>query len=69
MIQAFNNSGNETVAIIGGGVIGLACAHYLNEAGYQVAVIEKMTWPKPVPTAIAGLSAPAISSRWLLQEQ
>jgi len=26
---------------VGGGVIGIACAHFLNEAGYRVTVIEK----------------------------
>ena len=29
------------VIVIGGGVIGLACAHYLNQAGLGVTVIEK----------------------------
>jgi D-amino-acid dehydrogenase len=29
------------VTIIGGGVIGLCCAHYLNKEGYEVTVIDK----------------------------
>lgn len=31
----------ESVIIIGGGVIGIACAHYLNDAGYRVTVIDQ----------------------------
>lgn len=31
---------SESVVIIGGGVIGIACAHYLNKAGYSVTVLE-----------------------------
>lgn len=41
MAPVSRNSRNETAVIIGGGVIGIACAHYLNEAGYQVTIIEK----------------------------
>ncbi|WP_299196600.1 FAD-dependent oxidoreductase [uncultured Erythrobacter sp.] len=35
-------AGQETdkVIVIGGGVIGIACAHYLNQAGYAVTVLE-----------------------------
>ena len=29
------------VLIVGAGIIGIACAHYLNEAGYRVAIIDK----------------------------
>ena len=29
------------VLVIGGGVIGLACAHYLNESGIQVTIVDK----------------------------
>ncbi len=33
--------GGETVLILGGGVVGIACAHYLSRAGYRVTVIDK----------------------------
>ncbi|MBT6340917.1 MAG: FAD-binding oxidoreductase, partial [Desulfobacula sp.] len=32
---------NKEVIIIGGGVIGLACAHYLIDKGANVRIIEK----------------------------
>ena len=32
---------NKEVIIIGGGVIGLACAHYLIEKGASVRIVEK----------------------------
>ena len=31
----------QRVAIVGGGVIGIACAHYLSDAGYAVTVIDQ----------------------------
>ncbi|MCS1412198.1 MAG: D-amino acid dehydrogenase [Verrucomicrobia subdivision 3 bacterium] len=31
----------DSVIIVGGGVVGIACAHYLFRAGYRVTVIEK----------------------------
>ncbi|MEP3226598.1 MAG: FAD-dependent oxidoreductase [Parasphingorhabdus sp.] len=34
---------SDSVVVIGGGVIGIACAHYLNEAGYVVTVLESGT--------------------------
>jgi len=34
---------SEHVVIVGGGVVGIACAHYLSEAGAKVTVIEKNT--------------------------
>ncbi len=33
--------GKETVIVVGGGVIGIACAHYLSRTGMEVTVIEK----------------------------
>mgnify|MGYP000114736453 CR=1 FL=1 len=35
------HSDQETVLIIGGGIIAIACAHYLTNAGYKVTVIEQ----------------------------
>ena len=32
---------SEKVVVVGGGIIGIACAHYLNEAGFQVTVIDQ----------------------------
>jgi D-amino-acid dehydrogenase len=34
---------SERVVVVGAGVIGIACAHYLVRAGYQVTVIDKGT--------------------------
>jgi D-amino-acid dehydrogenase len=34
-------SPGESVAVVGSGVIGIACAHYLRQAGYQVTVIDQ----------------------------
>lgn len=35
------NEGGARVVVIGGGVIGLACAHYLNAAGFRVTLIDQ----------------------------
>ena len=32
---------NPTAHVVGGGVIGIACAHYLTRAGYQVTVMDR----------------------------
>ncbi|MCW3117921.1 MAG: FAD-dependent oxidoreductase [Chitinophagaceae bacterium] len=66
------------VAIIGGGVIGLCCAYYLNKSGYQVTVIERnditdgcsfgnMGYISPshfVPLATPGIIAQGL--KWML---
>lgn len=36
-------SSQETVLVIGAGIIGIACAHFLSKAGYKVTVIDKGT--------------------------
>lgn len=41
MTVALGKSEDESVLIIGGGVIGIACAHYLSEAGYRATVIDQ----------------------------
>ncbi|MEP3420909.1 MAG: FAD-dependent oxidoreductase [Erythrobacter sp.] len=33
----------QSVVIIGGGIVGIACAHYLNEAGHSVIILESGT--------------------------
>ena len=35
------NTHSESVLIVGGGIIGLACAHYLSDAGFKVTVIDR----------------------------
>lgn len=39
--SSFEGSRNKAVTIIGGGIIGLNCAYYLQKEGYAVTVIEK----------------------------
>ena len=34
---------NDTVIVVGAGVVGIACAHYLTRAGFKVTVIDKST--------------------------
>lgn len=34
---------SESVVVVGAGVIGIACAHYLSKAGFQVTVIDQST--------------------------
>ena len=50
---------SETAIIIGGGIIGLACAHYLCEAGYQITVIEKNKVGHGCSYANCGLICPS----------
>ena len=42
-VTADHSSTSRTACIVGGGVIGIACAHYLNLAGYQVTVMDRST--------------------------
>ncbi|MCC9600426.1 FAD-dependent oxidoreductase [Stieleria sp. JC731] len=34
---------SETVIVVGGGIVGLSCAHYLTEQGYKVTIIDRKT--------------------------
>ncbi len=49
----------SSVAIIGSGVIGTACAHYLRQAGVQVTVIDKAGLAKACSHANCGLICPS----------
>lgn len=50
---------SERVIIVGGGIIGIACAHYLDEAGYQVTVIDKGEVGQGCSHANCGLICPS----------
>jgi len=68
----------KNVGIIGGGIIGLCCAYYLEKEGHQVTVIDKGNFNKGAsyvnagyitPSHIIPLSAPGIISKglkWML---
>src|SRR5215468_5573414 len=50
---------NDQVLIIGGGVIGTACAHYLAERGYRVTIIEKHAFGSGASHGNCGLIVPS----------
>ena len=52
-----SNDREQTAIIVGGGIIGIACAHYLHKVGLNVKVIDQGTiggacshanWSQPV---------------------
>ncbi|QDT26458.1 D-amino acid dehydrogenase small subunit [Gimesia panareensis] len=47
------------VIVVGGGIIGIACAHYLTKAGYQVTVIERNSVAGACSHANCGFIAPS----------
>jgi D-amino-acid dehydrogenase len=49
----------NSVVIIGGGVIGTACAHYLSQAGFAVTILEKGEFGKGCSHANCGLISPS----------
>ncbi|MFM7150778.1 MAG: NAD(P)/FAD-dependent oxidoreductase, partial [Gemmataceae bacterium] len=53
------SGGGSRVVVIGGGVVGVACAHYLREAGCAVAVIEKNTIGSACSHANCGYVCPS----------
>jgi glycine oxidase len=53
------SSGSPDLLIIGGGVIGSACAYYAAKAGLSVQVIDARTKPGRASPAAAGLIAPS----------
>lgn len=48
-----------SVIVVGGGIIGIACAHYLSRAGRQVTVIERKTVAGACSHANCGFIAPS----------
>ena len=60
-----SSSRSRHVVVIGGGVIGTACAYYLSRSGWQVTIVEKGTvGGRLLAAATADWSAPATSCRW-----
>ena len=71
------------VIVIGGGVVGLSCAYYLNQSGYGVTVLDRGTQDKKsscswgsagmiVPSHIVPLAAPGVIKqgiKWLLDPE
>lgn len=47
------------VIVIGGGVIGAACAHYLNRSGWDVTILERKAFGKGAAHANCGLISPS----------
>ena len=63
------NSTERHVVVIGGGVIGTACAYFLMRSGWRVTLIERAAdRPAAARTAIADSFARATSCRWPSQE-
>ena len=73
---------DKRVAVVGGGVIGLCCAHYLARAGHRVTLIEREPESGDscslgnaglvVPSHIVPLAAPGMMSaglKWMLDPQ
>lgn len=53
------NESMKSVIVIGGGIIGLCSAYYLNEAGYDVCVIDKDDFAKGASHINAGYICPS----------
>ena len=77
------NLKKSEIIIIGGGVVGLSCAYYLNQSGYGVTVLDSSTQDKKsscswgsagmiVPSHIIPLAAPGVIKqgiKWLLDPE
>ncbi|MEM9557218.1 MAG: FAD-dependent oxidoreductase [Acidobacteriota bacterium] len=49
----------ETVAVVGGGIIGIACAHFLQKAGYEVTVLDRADIGHACSHANCGMICPS----------
>ena len=50
---------SRRVVVVGGGVIGAGCAHYLNRSGWQVTIVERKTFGCGASHANCGLISPS----------
>ena len=50
---------SETVIVVGGGIVGLGCAHYLEKAGYDVTVIDRAGIGRACSHANCGFICPS----------
>ncbi len=63
-INKFQETVNETYYVIGGGIIGLLCAHELRLAGKPVVVIDRQTVGKEASWAGGGILSPLYPWRY-----
>jgi D-amino-acid dehydrogenase len=54
-----DSSQNESVLVVGAGIIGIACAHYLSRAGFKVTVIDQGTIAKACSYGNCGYICPS----------
>jgi D-amino-acid dehydrogenase len=54
-----DSSQNESVLVVGAGIIGIACAHYLSRAGFKVTVIDQGTVAKACSYGNCGYICPS----------
>ena len=57
-----NNSSNQSIAIVGAGIVGLACALEMADRGARVTLFEKQWPPRGASWAAAGMLAPAFEA-------
>ena len=50
---------SETVLVVGGGIVGLGCAHYLRQAGYAVTLIDRAGIGQACSHANCGMICPS----------
>ncbi|MEM8933923.1 MAG: FAD-dependent oxidoreductase, partial [Acidobacteriota bacterium] len=50
---------DETVLVVGGGIVGIGCAHYLRKAGYRVTVVDRGGIGRACSHANCGMICPS----------
>jgi D-amino-acid dehydrogenase len=57
------------VLVLGAGVVGVTCAHYLAEDGHEVTVVDRQRGPAlETSRANAGVVCPSYATPWAGQE-